>query len=107
MSAGPGCILCLPRYLDDVAVGIEALETDVALRVLVLDELDAVSDESSPKPPDFLGRICVEAEMREARAPLWRLVWSQSQGEVVGVANDDDAVRYRRAVEGSKPKNVE
>lgn len=85
--------LGLPGHLDHVPVGVQALEADVALGVLVLDELDGVGHKADPKCPDLLGGVHIESEMREAERAIGRHNSAEGQGESLGISNDDDSVR--------------
>jgi hypothetical protein len=45
-----------------VFVGVEALEADVALGVLIIDELNAVGHKAGPKCLDLLRGVHIESE---------------------------------------------
>jgi hypothetical protein len=60
----------LPGDLDQVPVGVEALEPDIALGLLILRELDAVGDQARSEPTDLAGRMHLEPEVREPRTSL-------------------------------------
>ena len=51
-SSGHGAVGWLPRRLDDVAVGVAALDADVVGLVPLLDELDAVGGETVAQGDD-------------------------------------------------------
>jgi hypothetical protein len=65
-------------------VGIEALEPDVGLGVLVLDQLDAFGDHSRSEVSGLLGRIHVEPEVREPRTTRRPSVDPQGQANPSG-----------------------
>ena len=92
----------LPGHLDHVPIRVEAFEPDVGRVVLVFDQHHAIGEQPGSQTADLVRRSHLEAEMGETRNLLGRLLLTESQGEAVGVTDDDDAVGVptsRRGVE--------
>src|SRR5512132_3878476 len=93
----------LPRRLDDVAVGVAALDAHVGGLVPLLDELDAVCGKTVAQGQDGLAVREADAEVHP---PGWRdrlVRRAQRKREPLGVVQHQDAVVVAPRRPGAEP----
>ena len=85
-------------------IRVEALEPDIALPVLVLDQLHAIGEQVGAEAADVVWGRHGEAEMGEAPSPRGRSVVTKRKGEAIGIMDDDHAVGVSVSCSGVKPE---